>query len=216
MPENTKPAVKHRVLFKTIIGSHMWNMGHINSDVDYFVCFAYDTREILRNLRALQESFFVHTAREDTHYHEIGKVVEQLLKGNLNYILGVMSPVIVITSRYHKKLKELLERYPPRNAYHSIRGFAINNYERALKEESPPTEHRLNKILRVLEFGITLLKTGVYEFRAVSGATPDLIKTKLKELDAAYRKSTLNERIPEDAIRDLLLEIRLENLKDVE
>ncbi len=194
----------------------MWNMSHINSDVDYFVCFAYDTREILRNPRALQESFFVHTAREDTHYHEIGKVAEQLLKGNLNYILGVMSPEIVITSTYHKKLKELLERYPPRNAYHSIRGFAINNYERALKEESPPTEHRLNKILRVLEFGITLLKTGTYEFRTVSGATPDLIKTKLRELDAAYRKSTLNERIPEDAIRDLLLEIRLENLKDVE
>ncbi len=214
MPESSKPSAEHRILFKTIIGSHMWGMNHINSDVDYFVCFAYDTREILRNPRALQESFFVHTAREDTHYHEIGKVVEQLLKGNLNYILGVMSPKTVITTEHHKKLKELLERYPPRNAYHSIRGFAVHSYTNALKEESPPTEHRLNKILRVLEFGITLLKTGTYEFRAVSGATPDLIKTKLKELDEAYRKSTLNERIPEDAIRDLLLEIRLENLKD--
>ncbi len=68
----------------------------------------------------------------------------------------------------------------------------------------------------MLEFDITLLKTGTYEFRAVSGATPNLIKTKLEDLDEVYRKSTLNERIPEDAFRDLLLEIRLENLKDTE
>ncbi len=64
---------KH-VLFRTVIGSHMWRMQHPGSDLDYFVGFAYPTEIFLRGYHP-KESFFYASPERDEHYHEIEKII---------------------------------------------------------------------------------------------------------------------------------------------
>lgn len=199
------------ILFKTIVGSHVWNMQRPNSDIDYFTAFAYPTKIFLMGYHP-KLSYFYPGESYDEHLHEIEKVVTQLMSGNINFILGVISPKIVQTSLYHRELRKIVYEHPPKNIYNSIRGLAVHCYKLYVKKNKDTSEHRMNKILRVLEFGITLLKTGKYEFKPVKGATPELILEKLQELDAAYRNSTLEEKIPEQLLRNYLLRLRLDFL----
>lgn len=203
---------KKRILFRTIVGSQMWGMATPESDIDYFTCFTYPTSVFLHGYRP-KLSFFTHGEHEDEHMHEIEKVVSQLLSGNINFILGVMSPKVVSSGAEHLWLKDILKRHPPKNVYNSIRGLAMHNYKIYVEKGKDTSEHRLNKILRVLEFGITLLRTGQYKFVPVKGATPELIVKKIKELDEAYQNSYLDYSIPEDVLRDYLYRIRLANLR---
>lgn len=197
---------KHE-LFRTVVGSHMWDMQRPESDVDYFSVFAYSTNLFLMGYHP-KLSFFEHTNKFDIHQHEIEKVISQLMSGNINFIFGVMSPIIVKSSIYHKELRGILLKYPPKNAYNSIRGLAIHNYKIYIEKGRDPSERRMNKILRVLQFGITMLRTGKYEFKPYYGGTPNKVLEMIKALDKAYKESTLVEAIPEDILRDLLYKVR--------
>jgi len=202
----------HKItLFKTVVGSHLWGMQRSDSDTDYFTVFAYPTKIFLMGYHP-KMSLFKHGDVVDEHLHEIEKTVQQLMKGNINFILGVMSPVVVQTSRYHKELKNIVAAHPPKNVYHSIRGLAVHNYKLYVKERKDPSERRMNKILRVLQFGITLLRTGKYEFKPFYGGTPKMVEQMISELDRAYKESKLEDSIPEDILREYLYRVRMQFL----
>jgi len=81
-----------RMLLRTEVGSHMWRMNRPNSDDDYFEVYLGSTRHIL-----LGGSFRLTQGRDelgrlDWSCHELGVMVEQLIKGNINFIIGVNSP----------------------------------------------------------------------------------------------------------------------------
>ena len=198
-------------LWVTIVGSHMWDMQTPESDIDYFVAERFPTAALLMGYKP-RESRFIQRGREDYTVHEIGKVIEMLLKGNVNFLFGVISPNVVETSKWHEQLRRLILENPFKGVYHSIRGMAVHNYKKYLETGRDTSERRANKILRVLRFGITLLRGGIYEFRPFYGGTPRLVKQYIEELDEAYRESSLPEHLPEDKLRRLLYEIRMESL----
>lgn len=68
-------------LFTTEIGSTIWQMRHPKSDTDLFRVYVASTEEILKGT-ANTRSKFTQKDNTDIALHEIGKVVDQLLKGN--------------------------------------------------------------------------------------------------------------------------------------
>lgn len=201
------------ILFVTKIGSHVWGMNTKKSDTDLFQVYVVPTKDILRG-KANTKSKFIHGYNTDLAVHEVGTVVEQLLKGNLNFIIGVMSPLIVKTSKEHQELREIVSRNLAKNCYHSIRGMAMHNYKKYVESGKDRSEERCNKILRVLKFGVELLETGKIKFKSITSGTPNAILGWLNALDGAYNSSSLPEKPNEEEYREWLLKVRLKYLGD--
>ena len=202
-----------KTLFKTVTGAHIWHMEHEGSDTDVFECYQTPTSELLKGEGGIRSFFEPHKeSNRDIARHEIQTVVNQLLKGNLNFVIGVMSPIVEYTTPVHKELVYLFEKHPPKNVYHSTRGMAVHNVKLYYKElDNLPK--KVNTILRILNFGINYLKTGKVVFEPFTGVRPQ-ITSKLAELDEAYRTSSLEERIPEFRLRNILYNARIRDLNE--
>jgi len=201
-----------KVLFKTVTGAHIWSMEHKGSDTDIFECYQTPTLDLLRGTGGIRSFFEPHKeSNRDIARHEIQTVVNQLLKGNLNFVIGVMSPIVEQTSPVHKELVDLFTKHPPRNLYHSCRGMAVHNVK-LYQDELDFRPKKVNMILRLLRMGISYLNTGNLFFEPYKGNRSE-IDPLLKSLDEAYKISTLEERLPEDVLRGILLNARLEDLE---
>jgi len=163
--------------------------------------FAYPTTVFLRGHNP-KLSFFESAIIYDNHIHEIGKVIGQLIKGNVNFVIGTMSDKIEFSSDVHEDLRKLLREYPPKNIYYSIKGLVLNNLNRWQKKGRD-----VDKVMRYLKFGVTLLETGKYVFERCEGYSIDDIHDYLERIDEAYRSTKLTP-IPEDKLRDILERVR--------
>ena len=199
---------KRTVLWNSIVGSHLWDMNTEGSDTDRFIAFAYPTEVLLKGYNP-KMSFFIQSGNTDYAWHEIGVIIAQLIKCNMNFVIGTVSNLADTTGAYHKELQEYVLNHPCKGIYHSIKGMAMHNWKKYIVSGIDTSERRCNKILRVLQFGITLLNTGRYEFKSFSGGDKQLISDKLFELDEAYEKSKLPERMDEKYLRDFLYRVRL-------
>lgn len=202
-----------KTLFKTVVGAHIWHMEHEGSDTDVFECYQTPTIDLLRGEGGIRSFFEPHkTGNRDVAQHEIQTVVTQLLKGNLNFVLGVMSPIVEQTSDTHMELIDLFSKHPPKNLYHSLRGMAVHNVK-LYQDELDYRPKKVNTILRILRMGISYLTSGDLKFEPYYGNRSE-IDLNLKALDEAYKASTLEERIPEAPLRGILLKTRLEDLDE--
>ena len=116
-------------LFVTNVGSHMWQMNHSGSDVDLFVAVLAPTKSILRG-EFDDQSKVEYSGPMDRQYHELGRIVDQVLRNNWNYLSGVMSPIIVKDWSRLADLRHLTTMNYSKRAYHSIKGLALHNYEK--------------------------------------------------------------------------------------
>ena len=203
-----------RTVFETIVGSHMWKMQRKDSDRDHFVCYAAPTKKILSGELVYPVGFssFAHEKGEDTSAHEAQTVVDQLIKGNVNFLWGVMSPVVVKTSRWHKELKEIVKRNLAKNCYNSIHGLAVHNYKKYVESGRDMSEKRCNTIARSALFGAMLLRYGRVEFIPFFGADPEDAKAMIASLDQAYKESELPGRPNEAEFRNWLYRLRIAQL----
>jgi len=199
---------KEQIIGKTIIGSHMWNMNHKNSDVDYFTIYKVSTYQILTGA-INPRSVFKTTDKEDNTYHEVGHVVNQLLKGNINFILGVLSPSVKIKSPEFIKLREIIIDNIPKNIYHSIHGAAVANYKKYILSNKEDTSKKRGTIARTLTFGIRVLDGQGISFLPATIWTEKNIESLIQTLDESHKFSALPETIPEKLLRDWLLKVRL-------
>jgi len=195
-------------LFTAQIGSHIWGMDTKESDIDLFRVYVASTKDILRGTADLR-SQSIEKEDTDIALHEAGKVVEMLIKGNVNFLIGVMSPIVVRTGVYHRALKEIVQRNISKNCYYSINGMARHNYKKYVERGLDRSERRCAKIVRVLNFGANLLKRGEFVFEPCYVASPKDIVKGLEELEEAYNASNLPEKPDENEFRDWLYEVRL-------
>ena len=159
----------NETLFKTVIGSHVWSMETPESDYDIFECYI-----------APSEDFLIGSQHKGCHHSingdidrtsaEIGTVVNQILKNNINYLINILSPVILLSGEEHEQLKKLTIKNLSKLCYNSINGMATHNYMKYIINESNDsrdTQKRRKTILRVINFGITLLRYGKIEFEPI-------------------------------------------------
>lgn len=211
------------IVFRTMVGSHMWGMQHEGSDIDEFVCYAGSTKDLLSGRLSAPPDFSHEGA--DVSAHEAEKVVEQLLKGNVNFIWGVMSPIVVESdsirgvmravgeeySSRHEELKAIVRRNLSKNCYDSIHGLAVNNFKKYVESGKDTSEKRCNTIVRSVMFGVRILRGEGIMFAPVSGSTPERIKEVIGILDQAYKESRLPDKPKEEELRDWLYRVRLYN-----
>ena len=206
-----------KTLFKTSVGSHMWKQNHPGSDIDLFVAFQAPSREILvghADMRSRHDKDETH----DDAVHEIGHVVDEVLKGNVNFLWGVFSPIVVEDPHGHlAALRPLALKNMSRQCYNSIHGLAYSNYKKYIESGKDASPKRCNTIARTIGMGVTLLLTGKIVFNAVRDAKPEDILDLTRHLDEAKDESILPDK-PQHAqeLYDWLLQLRLKDLEEAE
>lgn len=236
MPEELSlshiPVAGVRVLGLHVIGSHIWGMNHEHSDLDSMAIVAEPADSILDGTAKLQTASLFRSETDhgwpvDIHVHEARRTAEFLERGNVNFLVGVASPIQAHTTPEMEDLRRLLIENPSANCYDSIHGMALHNVARYLgiprrkwdstiKKElilKPLPERRCAKFLAYLEFGITLLETGKMRFRKPDRFewTTDGVLAAVLELERAKANTSLPERPPERLYRDWLLRVRAGN-----
>lgn len=195
------------VIAETVIGSHIWNMATPDSDLDLFRIYAEPTTAIL-NGTATKKSKFIQENGTDIAVHEVEKVVEQLLKGNMNFLIGVLSPLVVLDTGYLEELRKITLQNLSKNCFHSIYGMAKANYKKYIESGADTSEKRCNKICRFLVWGINILRHNKVSFKPFEGGTPEKVLELLEELKHAYEESQLPEKPQEEPFREWLLNLR--------
>lgn len=202
-------------LFKTIIGSHLWKMDSPDSDIDEFVAYIVPTKDILSGILR-QNSHFTSGDRDESR-HEIGVVIEQLLKGNINFITGVMSDLVVSKKEYYLDgLRYIVQSNLSKNCYNSIRGLSISNHKKYIhsgKLTGAELQKKMDLVMRTINLGITLMNTGRVEFKPVYNTDEKDVLAGLIALDVAYSNSELTDKPDEQPFRDYLFDLRIKELK---
>jgi hypothetical protein len=188
------------------------------SDTDYFVCYQVPTRELLRGQTTMLKSKMTigdTIPKTDTQESELGLVVHQLIKNNLNYIVNTMSPIIIESSVEHSQLRLFFPDLLSKQLYFSFHGMAIHNLKLFHKwwGDAIPSR-KFGKIARVLKLGIRLLNgEPEAKFEAVPWATESDVVKLIGDIDWAYGNSKLPETCPiQDRMLDWLVDKRLEYL----
>jgi len=221
--------VEARPLLLTAIGSHLWNMNHEGSDVDSMAIVQEPTKRILRREAKWQEQSFFRSETDhgwpvDIHIHEAGRTADFLARMNINFVVGVCSPLVVYQRAEASALRSIVKENLSRELYESIHGMAISNMARyagikrgtfytAVLEElhyAPIEEQRCGKMLAYIEFGIRALSTGKLEFRKPDSYTWDTegVIRAIRDLDIAVVDSKLPQKAPVDPFHDWLLALR--------
>jgi hypothetical protein len=213
-------AIRERVdnaelLGVTNIGSHMWQMNHAKSDIDLGVIYIAPTNKILRGT-AYTESKQLKIEELDVAVHEIGKVVDMLISGNVNFLCIVSSPIIMLETPYLRELKNILNTNLSANTYHSIKGLSMKNYKKYLVDgnlaEGEGIEIFAKKrkiIMRTLNFGIKLLNAEGMVYEPASGNYDNQsILDKIIELDNIYKDTILPEKPDKEIYYDFLEKVR--------
>ncbi len=208
-----------KTIFISCVGSHMWGMNSQESDIDLVMIYIAPTRSLLRSEKIMPTVRQQITARGgevyDTLGWEIGHLINQLIKGNVNAIWYATSPLLVKPSILQEELSALVRANLCRETYHSIKGMA----ESQIKSEEKPAENSriagkgYRTALRTINFGIKLLSEGKICFTPVLHTLgAEEVMERLQRLDDAYTSSHLPDRPDEDAFREFLLRLRLDDL----
>ena len=198
----------------------MWGMQNEESDIDLVMIYIAPTRSILRGERIPSTIRQEIAARGgevyDTLGWEIGHLINQLIKGNVNAIWYVTSPLHVKTSPIQEELSSLVQANLCRETYQSIKGMAesqIKSETRAGAGASRKPGKGYRTALRTINFGIALLSEARICFVPVLH-TPKAgeVSEKMQQLEEAYESSRLPDLPDENAFREFLLRRRMEEL----
>ena len=211
----SKPGM--RTLFMTCVGSHMWHMENKESDVDLVVIYIAPTKSILRgekvsatiSQRIEEKNGVIY----DTLGWEIGHLIDQLIKGNVNAIWNAASPLVLLPTTTQEDLQALIVDNLCKETYRSILGMAESQIKYEQKPESIVGKG-YRTALRTINFGIELLTNGKLCFEPVMHIPEaEEVAEKMRQLTEAYEASTLPDLPDEDVFREFLLKLRLEDLK---
>lgn len=208
-----------RTVFISCTGSHMWGMNTAESDIDLVIIYIAPTRSLLRGERILPTVRQRITAHQgeiyDTLGWEIGHLINQLIKGNVNAIWYATSPLVIRPSAIQVELSTIVRANLSRATYRSIRGMA----ESQIKSEGKPANDPkiegkgYRTALRTIEFGIKLLSEGRICFSPANGEPgAERIWEGMRRLEEAYESSPLPDKPDEDVFRDFLMRRRLEEM----
>jgi len=204
-------------LYVASVGSQLWHMARPDSDIDYFAIYQAKSTDILLGKNCM-ESHHTLKGDDDVQSHELGQTVASLTQCNLNFLIGLFSPLTIKPWDELDALRYLAKQNLSRACYKSIHGMAVGNFNKYIKtgkETGAPAQKRMNTICRSIQMGITLLKTGEFEFKPFEGASPDTVVTMIQMLDAAHENSKLPAKPPcPEKLEAWLLERRMEAIRD--
>ncbi len=211
-----RDTTQKRTLFVSCVGSHMWGMESEESDVDLVRIYIVPTCAILRGERISPSIRQRMTESGGMIYDilgwEAGHLTNQLIKGNVNAIWYATSPLVLQPSPVQERLQDLVQGNLCRETYHSVRGMAESQIAAGQRPERWPGKG-YRTALRTMNFGIELLSRGRLCFEPVRH-TPhqEEVMERLQHLSDAYEASALPDLPDQEAFREFLLRLRLEEM----
>ncbi len=211
-----RPKDPMRTLFVTCVGSHMWRMNDEASDVDLSVIYIAPTRSILRgeaiSPTVAQQKILRDGIVYDILGWELGHLIKQLLKGNINAIWHSTSPLVPRPSPYQEELKALVKSNLCKSTYHSLAGMAESQITEGERLEGIDGKG-YRTALRTTNFGIELLSRGELCYEPIN-YTPerDEVLEKRQQLLEAYEASHLPDLPDGEAFREFLFKLRIEEM----
>lgn len=208
--------MKNKILFRTVVGSRVFGMERPDSDTDYFEVFVQPSVPILLGIGKYKSKHFKEDGNDVSH-HEIGKVISQLLYGNINNIQGATSPILVSKEvSIYKELRQCVMDNLAQNCYGSINGLAHRDYHKYILAENPDAktaQKKCNIIGRSVDFGIHILETGKIDYtKHKDFYEREEIGQLIIDLRTAKENSSLPEKPEEQKFYEILLKIRLNSL----
>jgi len=199
----------------TNVGSHLWRMNHENSDIDLGMIYVTSTSEYLRGT-AFKDSKQYKEGEEDWTVHEVGKVVEMLIKGNVNYVWILTSPKVEYGTKSFEELKKIYLNNISANIYHSIMGLSKQNYLKYLVggnfadgESFQKVDKKRKIIVRTIKFGINILEGNQPTYEPVTEELDNIkVGEYMEKLDEAYENTEVPEKPDEELYREFLENVR--------
>jgi len=194
----------------------MWGQAEISSDHDLFCVYQTPAKEYMvtgnfNPTRAATPHVMIGGKEFDFQYMEIGHLMGLLMKGNINALWAVCSPIVWKDSEALKTLKEMSLRHLATSCYPSIKGMAISQWRDADKRKDvrPPEKSRVT-CRRTLEFGSNLLLGGGVDFFSAKIEVSDSdCQDSFERLDYALLNSKLPERVSEEPFKRYLYGLRM-------
>jgi predicted nucleotidyltransferase len=207
-------------LFKTEVGSYMWNMQNVDSDHDIFTAYLVPTKTILRGEHYLetlpQKKYMLDGTEYDETFWELGHLVDLLCKGNCNAIWATCSPKVINGAGLLFTLQEIVKNNLSALTYYSVLGMAQSQVRDATKRNLGQKGYRT--AYRTLRFGIVLLRTGKLLFEPVlRDVTPEMVDAAVMQLHRYYAKAYTSGFLPlqpnPEPFRQFLYDVRVNNME---
>lgn len=148
------------IAYKYVAGSHSQNLNGPDSDEDFHGVYFAPIEAILGLGADYQEE--VSDEKHDETYHEFGKWMTLLSKGNPNALESLFIPENLVIGEVHPVIKEVLEhrdKFLSKEVVKSLSGYAFNQIKKARglgkKIVNPVTERK-----DVLDFCYTFKNQG--------------------------------------------------------
>jgi len=195
----------------------MWNMETPDSDHDYMIIYQQSTKEILSGYPyytgKAQHTKISGNKIYDCQFMEIGHLINLLIKGNINAIWIVTSPIIKHDSKILQTLREIVLHNLSKRSYDSLRGMSISQYNDAIKRPNTRENKAYKACLRILKFGKYMFDTGNLNYMPVKHLIiKEEIDNAFEQLDLSHRFTQLPNEPDESAFREFLYNIRISDL----
>ncbi len=158
------------LLFVTVSGAHLYGFPSADSDFDLRGVHVLPLDRIL-GLEVEQETVELSGEEDgleiDLVTHDIRKFIKLMLKKNGYVLEQLFSPLVMVSSSGHARLKELAPSCITRYHSHHYLGFAETQW-RLFEKEAPKRAKTLLYVYRVLLTGIHLMRTGRIEANLVT------------------------------------------------
>jgi len=204
-------------------------MADLASDRDRIVVYQETTKNILAGWHydatkpQKPHARIENGAEVDEQYMEIGHLINLLVRGNINAIWAVISPVIIIDSPILAELRALAYEEMSKVSTASIRGMAkAQALDNEKRRRLTVNNKGLRTAIRTLRFGITMMEEHKFAFEPVPYLDADRAKRVYVDTMERFEESsglmpgprttTLPERPDEKKFRDFLLRLRVEDI----
>lgn len=228
------------ILWTATVGSHMWGQNHAGSDIDLMQCYVAPSKDILRGTADTKSTFAqdkTKTPPVDLSRHEIGKVVEMLIRPNVNCYWMLFSPYTndvralplsdtpfsqSTGSSYMDWLRTIVMEHPSKGLWHSTNGLANSNLRKIQSDELWHDVRWRNKKLwivhRTIGFATHLIRDNRVTFQSgpddgpldpSSPPTLEQVTAALGTLRSVYADSPLPEYPEKAPFLDFLYTVRM-------
>ena len=160
------------IAYKYMAGSHSQNLNGPDSDTDFHGVYFTDFTKLIGLGNDYEEE--ISDERHDETYHEFGKWMTLLSKGNPNALESLFVPEGMVVGDIHPAIREVLknrDKFVSKEVVKSLSGYAFNQIKKARglgkKIVNPVTERK-----DVLDFCYTFKNQGsqpIKEFLAENG-----------------------------------------------
>lgn len=205
---------EEHIIWQSEIGSRIWKMENDKSDYDRFCCVTFPAKRILEGItfpKSERSTIISDGDVIDIIYMEAGHVVNLLLKGNINMILAITSPIVYYGDERFNLLKRIVLENLSTASYPSIYGMAKRQF---LEYRKKGNEKFLRASICILRFGCALMR-GKIIYEPVTDNIPSpkdgiaIYSREIKRLSAAFCESTLSPHVDETPFRKWLYDTRV-------